>query len=348
MPHLWSKNRLRYFLTPLLLVALFLTACDEEGGEPVGYYLNKAAISIKPWVSAGKPFPNYPFESILTAPGGQILVSIHDSGIFISTNTGVSWNAFSQGLPDKLYFRYLAMDSENSVYGADDTAVYKRRQSGEGWTPLTGGLPKNAFVNGLYVNSTGAVYLTSAAGLFMLNDSRTSWNQLGGGLPSDVGLKDLAFNTDGSAVVLTAEGKMYRSQNGVSGWRPAYIPYYAASIYSIESNQRDGLCILLTSRRLILWNFDTIEEPPQLLYAEDIRFFNKIGYMLQAQERSRDPFLNATKRYTLMRSVDAGKHWAPFYTGLGGLPTDIAFTPPGDVYPATSDGSFFNTTKPVK
>jgi photosynthesis system II assembly factor YCF48-like protein len=334
-------------LTCTVCACLVLVSCGDEDGYPVGSFLNRTKIGVYQWQAVSRHFHGITLENIIIGPNSSLLVSVRDSGVFVSQNIGTSWQDFSQGLPDGHYFNNMAISTNDVLVGADDSVIYIRTSSGEGWKRMMEGIPSGAVLNGLDYNGNGQAYANTSTGLFLLNSNNDMWISLADGLPASASILDLDFGSSGNTVALTASGALYRSQNGIDAWSSVFIPYYIDSAYAIAINPQGDINMLLNSRRLVILKNGSDEEPVQLVFGEDVRYYNGIGYLEQAQEKDRDPYINDIARYRLMRSIDGGKNWVVFHSGISGFVTDFTFDSHGNGFVVTADGTLYQTINPV-
>lgn len=113
-----------------------------------------------------------------------------DGAVYVTTNSGTSWNARYTGLPVRSVGG-IAVDPANpgTVYvglqGFGSGHVYKSTNYGASWTNISGNLPDTP-VNFLVVNPIAPNMLIAATdtGVFVTTDGGTNWAKLGVGQPS--------------------------------------------------------------------------------------------------------------------------------------------------------------------
>ncbi|MBL4654643.1 MAG: T9SS type A sorting domain-containing protein, partial [Bacteroidia bacterium] len=111
-----------------------------------------------------------------------------------SENSGSTWTDITTGLPDSLYFTYIAVDDtdENIVWvtcsGFEDSIkVFKTLDGGNNWTNITNNLP-NLPVNCIVhheLSKFNTVYIGTDIGVYYTNDSlQNIWQLYSDGLPN--------------------------------------------------------------------------------------------------------------------------------------------------------------------
>jgi len=331
----------------LLTLTFFIVACEEEDGTSVGSYLQHSLYKMQQWKVVSRQFDGYSFKTVALGPEGSLISSVRDTGVFISSNQGANWVAFSDGLPAETTFKEMVTGSTNAAFGIQDTVCYMK-VPGSPWNRAMNGIPLNTVFFSLEVNLSGRVYSATTNGLYYFETGAGRWIGILDGIPGSTGIRDIGFSPGGEAVALTETGDLYRSMDGISNWRSVYIPYYIDSTYAIALTDDGVLNSLLRSRRVVLLYNEFDDEPVQQVFAEDVRYYNGIGYLLQAQEKKRDPYINDIRHYQIMRSIDGGRNWVPFYPGLSGFLVDFTFDNSGNGYAVTADGSVFRTIAPVQ
>lgn len=116
-----------------------------------------------------------------------------NSQLWVTTNEGGAWTNVTAGLPDSLYFTYLAVDDDNPsiawVTCSGFTAgqkVFKTTNSGTTWTNVTANLP-NLPVNCIVLDENSnnhSLYIATDLGVYHINDNLTSWQLHGTGIPN--------------------------------------------------------------------------------------------------------------------------------------------------------------------
>jgi hypothetical protein len=130
-------------------------AVDPGSGKPLFIFsgdvyraddgINFAIINgASPLPKTGSSADN-PFQLLFTQAGHAIAVA--SSGVFRSTDGGVTWNPSNTGLPATRFLDQMGLDSSTGALYVDSAQMFKSADDGQSWTQLTAtGLPPgNAF-----------------------------------------------------------------------------------------------------------------------------------------------------------------------------------------------------------
>lgn len=147
-----------------------------------GFPLNSSAIAL----SENNPKVIYLAKRLLFSQG-------QPSQVYVTKNNGQSWINITKGLPDSLYFTYLAVDGFDpniawiSCSGfVAGTKVFKTNDGGKTWKNISFNLP-NIPVN-CVVHQEGSlsniVYVATDLGVYYLTDSKNEWYLFSKNLPN--------------------------------------------------------------------------------------------------------------------------------------------------------------------
>jgi len=148
---------------------------------------------------------------------GLLLAGTSDANVWVSTNTGASWNRIDAGLPERYVTAVKASPSSSNTlyvshsgYRDNDNRphLHVSRDLGRSWASAAGDLPPlaiNDFLvlpgyqdNVLFAATDGGVYATVNAG--------KNWYRLGGNLPI-IATYSLAWNVARNELVVATHGK---------------------------------------------------------------------------------------------------------------------------------------------
>jgi hypothetical protein len=122
-----------------------------------------------------------------------LFVGTNGSGIYKSTDWGISWTAANNGLGSAVNFR--AIESKgNTLFagGPIGTGVFRSTDFGGTWTMLTGGLPSGSY-RGFASNSQLIVAGSFGGGVSYSTDNGDTWTVINSGL-TDLTIFDLELN----------------------------------------------------------------------------------------------------------------------------------------------------------
>ena len=127
---------------------------------------------IAQWQNANTGFYGGIITALTTDPSTNYLyTAIYNSGVFLSTNNGSTWNPISNGLPsDDLDVNSIA-NSGGSILAGTNEGVFLSSNNGSSWTAVNNGLSNlnvlsiisdgdNIFAgtyNGVFLQQMGAV-----------------------------------------------------------------------------------------------------------------------------------------------------------------------------------------------
>jgi hypothetical protein len=228
---------------------------------------------------------------------GGTLFAATDSGVFISSDSGLNWiNPVPDSPQDIWSIKALGQILFAGAYGP---GVFRSTDLGNDWAPIDTGLPTN--VIDLAIVGSSIYAGTYGSGVFRSNDSGLTWNSFNTGLPSPVvgGLTAIGSNL----FVNDDPGGLFLSQSG-SSWIPANhglpggfgTPFDAIGTYIFAGTYDSG--IYLSKNGGIDWSFSGLG-----------------GYNVSAIKTvGSDIFTGGYDGIFL--STDSGQNWMPVNDGL--------------------------------
>ncbi len=185
-----------------------------------------------PLSTTGFPANTY-VRSLVISPAfdtDQTIFAGTDSGVYKSSDGGVSWQAIDTGLP--LYavrVTSLAISpgyaSDHTVFFGTDNGVYRSVNSGASWIAINTGFPADTGIDALAISPGFSGDMTLFAGswnveVFKSTNAGTSWGALNTSFPSTQ-LSALAispnFTGDGILFATTWNGN-FESTDGGASW----------------------------------------------------------------------------------------------------------------------------------
>jgi photosystem II stability/assembly factor-like uncharacterized protein len=144
------------------------------------------------WVQVGLP-DHYIYAF---AVSGMNLFVGCDSGVFLSTDSGTSWNAKSDGLPFGSFpaesgycpvqsFALIGTDLFAGI-GDDSGGVFRSSDSGRSWKMESDGLPSGNPLSGVATMAVSApdIFVATGVGVFVSTNEGAIWAPVGTGLPN--------------------------------------------------------------------------------------------------------------------------------------------------------------------
>ncbi|MGD1046553.1 MAG: T9SS type A sorting domain-containing protein [Bacteroidota bacterium] len=160
----------------------------------------------------------------LAISGTNLFAGSDDSGVFLSTDSGVSWTRVWGS--DYLRVPALAVSGTNLFAGTGEFAggVFLSTNNGTSWTQVTTGLT-NTFVNCFAVSGTNLFAGTlTPGGVFLSTNNGTSWTGVNNGLTNTSGYFSRASGVgalvvNGTNLFASTNGNgIFRSTNNGTSW----------------------------------------------------------------------------------------------------------------------------------
>jgi len=134
------------------------------------------------------------WTTAISVSGTNIYAASHDtSGVFISTDNGVTWDSINNGLSNKMV-NALAVDGTN-IYAGTYGGVFLSTDNGANWITLNIGLT-NTSIQALMIYGTNVFAGTNNGGVFRSSNNGQYWHSVNTGLPYS-GVKTLISDSLG-------------------------------------------------------------------------------------------------------------------------------------------------------
>lgn len=145
-----------------------------------------------------------------------------------STDGGVTWVNYHNGLTYNARFMGLAIDprNANTLYVGSDTSggLFKSTDGGVNWTQLTGGAPTSG-INAIQVHPTNSniVYVATSGGVYKTTDGGTSWVTINNGLTA-TDIRNLLIDPSNTNVIYVGTRYcsgpgVFKTTNGGGNWQ---------------------------------------------------------------------------------------------------------------------------------
>jgi len=134
-------------------------------------------------------------------------------GVCISTNNGVNWTVFNNGLTNLNVWSF-AISGTNIFAGTYGGGVFRSSNNGESWTSVNDGL-SDYYIRGLTVWGTTLFAGTGSSGVFLSTNDGTNWIAANGGISNQyiTSIKVLGANLFAGTY---GGGVFFSSNNGIS------------------------------------------------------------------------------------------------------------------------------------
>ncbi len=146
---------------------------------------------------------------------GKRIFAITSDGVFLSTDTGESWNGISNGLTSSPYwFRSMAVSGPNLLVTSNFGGPLRSSDNGETWTAFTPDI-SGAPIWDFTACDSNIFAGTWGAGVFRSTDGGATWTAINAGL-SDLSVGTLF--TRGSVLFASNSVGLFLSKNHGSEW----------------------------------------------------------------------------------------------------------------------------------
>jgi len=215
----------------------FYSSTILAGGNSGLFYSNDNGTS---WTQAITGLVDQGIESL--AVSGAIFLAGTFSGIYMSVNSGQTWNAI--GLPITYIHSFSSNGSDVFSCAIMNTGgVFVTHDYGQDWNFLLGSLPTYN-VNSVSWNGSNMIAATDS-GVFVSGDRGLTWTKKSQGVPVDEYSTVTCVAGSGSNLYAgTYSYGIYVSHDGGSSWTHATLPvndeYYAMCFYINSSGVYAG------------------------------------------------------------------------------------------------------------
>jgi photosystem II stability/assembly factor-like uncharacterized protein len=170
------------------------------------------------------------------------------SGVYRSSDDGVSWHQLTNGLPAAIVDQYCMASIRDSIlllgvcandFGGPLSGMFRSTDRGDSWVRVDSNLSSNGFVH-LTADTVGFAYGSVYGGpLFRSGDDGRSWQSLG--RPHNSLIKSIAAAPNGILYLLKEDGILRSTDHGTT-WDSLAFPYpgpgfgYAEDILAATSD----------------------------------------------------------------------------------------------------------------
>lgn len=299
------------FVTSLYAAANGDVYCGTANGE---YYSSNKGLN---WSLRNTGIPaGYSIYSH-TEIGDTILAGSYITGLYQSTNSGMTWNHVSgNGFPDSTFVYALCKDNtSNKLYAGTGNGVYISANRGMSWTLSNTGIPSNAWITSLAAEPGMIFAGTPADGIYISSDNGLTWN------PSNTGIAEIPHVVDTThvfptiqsisvnipnVILATLDGIYVSTDNGFS-WSESDAGVTGIDVNSIATTgstvvigtARNG--IFISSDNGSTWNRSSVGITSQNInsvMADGSTIYASAGYQL------------------VFRSTDGGLSWTHASSGI--------------------------------
>ena len=152
------------------------------------------------------------FLSSIAIQGTKVYAGSKQSGIYLSSNNGASWDSVNTGLTTR-FITSLAVIGSTVFAGTDGGGVFQSSNSGASWGQVNNGLTSLS-VNSFAVNGTNIFAGSYTDGVFLSTNNGASWTPVNNGLSSTKVFSLSAYNN--TILALSDSGGFLSNNNGAN------------------------------------------------------------------------------------------------------------------------------------
>lgn len=174
------------------------------------------AVSVgSPWLMSNVGLLSSGIRTIYSE-GNMLLANVDDySGLYLSTNNGLSWSATNLNT-NQIVTRIIKAGTDLYCISLF-TGVYKSTNGGSNWIQINTGIALGASIHDIAVCGN-KILLATTSGVYSTTNAGASWSLSSVGLPATISPRSLAVN--GLNVFMTEATKaVYRSTDGGISWQ---------------------------------------------------------------------------------------------------------------------------------
>jgi len=310
-----SKSDGIYIYSRYIETIAFCNGITYAGGD----HLWKSANNGDNWtLDTGVTF----YVESMSSIGTKVLAGTI-SGLYISSNNGVTWNESNSGL-DNRYLLTLKVNSNKIYAGTRGGGVYVSNDSGSSWISINGNLP-DLFINDIEVLNGNLYVATGSAKIYKSTNNGLTWFFSGNGI-INLAVISLAIHNN-ILFAGTHMGGIFRSTNEGASWETVNnglqveaISNALESINNVLFTGMSGDGIYRSADNGNGWIISNTG-----LVASDITAIAKCSAGILAA---------ATRRVYL--STDDGNTWQLRSSGLSGIYLSALLVSNNDIYAGSS------------
>ncbi|MCA0389148.1 MAG: T9SS type A sorting domain-containing protein [Bacteroidetes bacterium] len=275
-------------------------------------------------------------NSIAISPGGTLFVGTEfaaaGSGVFKSTNDGLTWSLANTGLTSST-IKVVAMGGSNGDLFAGSSSLFRSTNQGASWTDIGNSL-STPYVRAIDFDDSNYIYVgTEGGGVFRSTNNGSSFTFSG---LSVFNVKTL--HCDNFGFIYAGGGNLYRSSNRGATWFVFNTGMQGTTVEEIVSNNIGyiyagtyGNGVYRSTNSGLLWV--PVNNGLTNLNVVSLAI-NAVGHLYAG-----------TYDGGVFRSKDQGENWTEVSSGLNttGIPA-LAFNPSGNIFAGSTDGKVFKST----
>ncbi len=162
-------------------------------------------------------------DALVSNSAGEIFAATSSSGIFKSTDNGISWVEKNNGLTTSNVISLAVNNNDDIFAGTFNSGIYRSTDNGESWTQINTGLTLLNIRTIVINNDSGYVFACSGStpfsgGAFRSSNNGDSWTAINSGLPFGA-IFSLAIDSSNYVYAGSGfNGGVYFSTNNGQNW----------------------------------------------------------------------------------------------------------------------------------
>lgn len=231
--------------------------------------------------------------------GGTFFISSQDGGIKISTDNGVSWNRYGNGIPYQNINVTVLHSAGSRVFAGTTGGLYVTTDLGQNWTKLQ--LSQEILSVNTLVSAEGKIYAGTSEGLYESENEGVSWTKL---TQNRENINVLDVQGSNIYAGSSASGFLYSNDRGLT-WKQSNRHFSNVSVYSLLIRNNN---LFSGTGNGVYHSSDNGESWYQVNKSLQNTF-------VQAMAGNSNYIFAGTKD-GVFRSPDSGKSWMRINTGL--------------------------------
>lgn len=228
--HVRKTIRFAGFLAVCFVISIAFHQCSSEPGD----LLTSGGSGSSFWQKTNGPARGF-IRSLLITPDNHIFAGTDSSGVYRSSNRGLSWQ--QAGL-DSLPIYSLALSPDQKVYaGSNNGMIYRSGDLGDSWTPISVS-SSNPGIFEIEFGLQGQIFLGTNEGMFGSTDQGMTWEAVDFGVGS-VQVATLLVSPEGVIYAGTEDHGILVSTDTAASWSQTNTGLASPTITSLARNS-DG------------------------------------------------------------------------------------------------------------
>ncbi len=262
------------------------------------------------WTNMNTGLPtDFPFFYWLTSVPGKLITCTYGKAMYVTTNSGTSWNQKISGLTASALQANKIINVSSVLYSATGNGgIHKSTDGGANWFAVNNGINTSCnnvqfFENKIYASTRNGVYVTSNGG--------SNWTPLNNTVqPADS--MTYAVYKEGNLILRCTYNGVLKSTDDGQSW-------VRTSLYAF---QKQAVCIVKTQG--VVFVGTDANSPNFFKSTDDGNTWTSVAYY-SFQIGVADIFVDGTSIYIgtghgVHKTTNLGANWTPLLNGLGADP----------------------------